>query len=291
MDDSPGPSTQPDEIGLLDILVTLAENIKLLTLGPLLAGLLALAVSFFWPKTFESIAVLQAEPAIASLMTTAAVLDPVAQSLGLRQGATAEEARQSLRSRVHTSVGRNDKLLTLTVSAETPVQAQMTATALLEATYAQSQPRGSQKARLEKQLSEAQTRLKTAQAAAGQLTLLLTSPSRNTSLTTMTQHVEALDMLAGGSAGLLEASAAAQKRIVELEADLEGLTAAQLLQPPTLPEKAISPKKGSTAILAAFATAFMLLIFVFARSGLQSVQDAQSLAKLARAKRALGIGT
>jgi hypothetical protein len=32
-----------DEIDLLDLLVTIAENIKLLVLGPIVAGLLALA--------------------------------------------------------------------------------------------------------------------------------------------------------------------------------------------------------------------------------------------------------
>ena len=39
-----------DEISLLDILVILAESWKLLVFGPLLAGVLASALSFHSPK-------------------------------------------------------------------------------------------------------------------------------------------------------------------------------------------------------------------------------------------------
>ncbi len=88
---------QQEEIDLLDILVTLAENIKLLILGPLLVGLCALGIAYIVPQTFESIAVLKAEQATASLMTTAAVLNPVAAELGLTQEDSPEEARRRLR--------------------------------------------------------------------------------------------------------------------------------------------------------------------------------------------------
>ncbi len=293
MDDisPPAQQTPDDEIGLLDILVTLAENIKLLVLGPLAAGLVALGISFVWPQTFESVAVLQAEPATASLMTTAAVLDPVAEALGLRKDATAEEARRALRERIKTSTGRNDKLLTLTVAGNTPEQAQAAANALLTQTYAQSQPKGSPKARLERQLAEAEARLKTAQVTALQLAQSVTATPSAATKAVMPQRSDALDRLAGGPAGFLEASAAAQAQVLQLEAALEGVTAAQLLQAPTLPEKAVAPKKGLTAIMATLATCFLLVILVFIRSGLRKVQDPESLAKLSRVKRALGLRT
>jgi len=62
-------------------------------------------------------------------------------------------------------MGRNDKLLTITVSGTTPQQAQATANALLAATYAQSRPTGAKKARLETQLTDSKTRLENAQTA------------------------------------------------------------------------------------------------------------------------------
>ena len=160
---------QQEEIDLLDILVTLAENIKLLILGPLLVGICALGIAYIVPQTFESIAVLKAEQATASLMTTASVLDPVAADLGLTKVDSAEEARKLLREQIKVSVGRNDKLLTLTVSAPAPQQAQAIANAVLQQTYVQSRPKGSDLTRLEIQLKDAKARTKSAEDAAGAL--------------------------------------------------------------------------------------------------------------------------
>ena len=169
------PATE-EEVSLLDLLVTLAENARLLIIGPLLVGLCVLGLGFVLPPTFQSVAVLQAEQATASLMTTAAVLDPVAAGLGMDKEYGAEEARRTLRGQIKVAVGRNDKLLTLTVSAPTPQQAQATANALLQQTYLQSRPRGSVAKRLESQLAEAQGRLKNAEsAAAGTLKRIETS--------------------------------------------------------------------------------------------------------------------
>lgn len=47
-----------DEISLLDLALTVAENLRLLIIGPIAAGLIALGVSSLLPKTFESVAIL-----------------------------------------------------------------------------------------------------------------------------------------------------------------------------------------------------------------------------------------
>ena len=43
-----------DEISLLDLLQVVADNLRLLVLGPLAAGLIALAISFAIPPTFTA---------------------------------------------------------------------------------------------------------------------------------------------------------------------------------------------------------------------------------------------
>lgn len=45
---------QDDEISLLDIVITIKENIRLLTIGPLSVGTVALAISFSIPPTFTA---------------------------------------------------------------------------------------------------------------------------------------------------------------------------------------------------------------------------------------------
>lgn len=55
MTDTPNiPEQADDEISLLDLLQTIVDNLRLLVLGPLAAGLLALGISFAVPPTFTA---------------------------------------------------------------------------------------------------------------------------------------------------------------------------------------------------------------------------------------------
>lgn len=273
-------STQ--ETGLLDVLVTLAENLKLLLIGSLVVGLCALAISFVLPPTFQSVAVLQAEQPTASLMLTAAVLDPVIAAMGLAKDDTLENARLKLREQIKTAVGRNDKLLTLTVSDRTPQQAQAIASAVIKQTYQESRPKGSARARLETQLAEAQARLKNAQdASVGVLKRLESNGAGGANSGTE---------LARGYAELLNATGTAQSQISLLEIQLEGVSEAQLVQSPTLPQNASQPKKGLIAIGATLATGLALLLFIFMRQAFRNTPPNQtSTAKLMRIRKALGL--
>ena len=282
---------QEDDIGLLDILVTLAENIKLLIIGPLLVGLCALGIGYVVPQTFDSVAVLQAkqrptdgqqttddQDTIASLMTTASVLDPVASGLGLTKDESVGEARRLLREQVKVAVGRIDRLLTLTASAHTPQQAQAIANAVLQQTYLQSRPKADDRARLEAQLQSAQDRLKDAQDASAALVKRMGSPGGDPEM-------------GRGYADLLSNAAAAQAQIARFQVQLAGVSDAQLVQAPTLPEKASKPKKALLAIGATLAAGLLLLLFVFMRQTLRdTAQDAEAAAKVTRIRRALGLG-
>lgn len=267
------------EVGLLDVLVILAENVKLLVIGSLLVGLCALGIGFMLPQTYQSVAVLQAEQPTASLMMTAVVLDPVIKALGLARDETLEAARIKLRERVKAAIGRNDKLMTLTVSGPTPQQAQDTASALIYQTYQQSRPKGSVRTRLEAQLAEAQLRLKNAQEAATSLLKQLEKNGAGTG-----------GEIARGYADLLGATGTAQGQISKLETELEGLTDAQLVQFPTLPQKPSQPKKGLIAIGATLAAGLALLLFVFMRQALRNTTgNEKSSAKLLRIRKSLGL--
>ena len=278
MEDAGSPySGANDEVGLLDLLVTLAENVKLLVLGSLFVGICALGIGFLLPKTFQSVAVLQAEQATASLMTTASVLDPVIAALGLAKEVSVEEARTKLRGDIKAAVGRNDKLLTLTVSARAPAQANAIAEAVLQQTFQESRPKGSMRVRLESQLSEANSRLENAQNASKGVLKRLESSGGG---------VEE----ARGYAELLNATGAAQTQISALEAQLEGVSEAQLVQAPTLPQKPSQPKKALIAIGATLAAGFALLLFIFMRQALRTTSESETnAAKVLRIRTSLGL--
>lgn len=273
-------SANTEDSGLLDVLVLLAENIRLIIILPLVIGTIALGVSFFLPQTFQSVAVLQADQATASLMIAAPVLDPVIGALGLAKKGTLEESRIELRDRIKVVVGRADKLLTLTVSARTALQAQAIANSLIQKTFEESRPKASVLARLKIQLNEAQVRLKNAQDASVGVLKRLES---NSSVATGVE-------LAKGYADLLGATGVAQSQVLALEAQIEGLSAAQLVQSPTLPERASQPKKSLIAIGATLAAGLVLLLFIFMRNVFRkSTVSENTSAKLMRIRKSVGL--
>ena len=270
-----------DEISLLDLLLTVSQNIKLLILGPLVAGLCALGVSFTQPAIYESVAILPTD--INSTLRLAAVLDPVVAKLDLAKGQTPEEARLALSGRIKFAQDKQTKLFTLTVSGDSPQQAQATAKTLLMQIYVQSRPRGSNKTRLEVQLVGAKQRLEEAQRTSlgllGVLERGLKSDAalKSTGSDVVRSHNDLLAVLAG-----------TQAQVVSLELQLEGMSDEQLLQAPSLPEKPVSQKNANKAAIAALATGFALLLFVFIRQGLRNAgADPVSAAKLAAIRRAL----
>ncbi len=266
---------------MLDVLLVLAENIKLLTIGPLIVGLCALGIGFFLPQTYQSVSVLQADQATASLMTTTSVLDPVIATLDLAKGKTLEQARNHLKEKILTAIGRGDKLLTLTVAADSAQNSQLLANALLRQTYLASRPKGSARTRLEAQLAEAKTRLNNAQSAAAGLLKRLESSNSG---------ANGGAEVARGYADLLTAAGAAQTKIGTLEIELEGVSDSLLIQPPSLPEKASQPKKLLTAIGAALAAGMALLVFVFLRQALRNTaSNPQAAEKVARIRQFLSL--
>lgn len=280
---APTSAAEDDEISLLDLLLTVSQNIKLLIVGPLAAGLCALGITFTLPATYESVAILPAD--IGSTLRLAAVLDPVVAKLDLAKGQTPEQARLALSGRIKFAQDKQAKLFTLTVSGDSPQQAQATAKAVLTSTYAFIRPRGISKERLELKLLHAKETLADAKAAtAGLLSILERGYKPESAVRAAGTE------LPRGYADLLNFVTNSYAAVLSLEKELEGLTDEQLLQAPSLPEKPVS-QKALTATIAALATGFALLLFVFIRQGLRTAgADPESAAKLAAIRRALGFG-
>lgn len=265
---------EEDEISLLDLLQTIAENLRLLVIGPIVVCLLALAGASLWPKTYESTAVLKAEQVTASLMLSAAVLDPIAANLGYTPKFDQDEARDKLKKLIKVSFNAKDNLLNLTTQAGTPQAAQVLAKAVLQQTYTQSQPRDSEKLRLQKQLAQAQAREKEATQ-----TLQLLGRKLDSAGGTSVSEV------AQGYAQMIGVVKDSQKIQAEIEQKLQGMDASALLQEATLPTKQAKPKLSLIAAISFWAAGFALLLFVFIRQALRNVsQDNEAAKKIAAIK-------
>ncbi len=252
---------QDDEISLLDLALTVAENLRLLIIGPIAAGLIALGVSSFLPKTFESVAILnvndQAEK-VASLTTSAPVLDPVAEQLGLTKSATKDAARAALRGRVSMAVGRKDGLLTLTTKGESGEAAQALANLVLAQLFVTVAPKGQDAIDLEKSLTLARSLYADTQRVIARSSALIGAARSEATVTAALQ----------GYADLTALQQSLAIRIVNDERSLRGLSDTNLAQPPILPTQHVAPKRSLISVLAALATGFALLLFVFIRKAL-----------------------
>jgi uncharacterized protein involved in exopolysaccharide biosynthesis len=261
---------EDDEISLLDLLQTIVDNLRLLIIGPLVAGLLAYGVALVIPKTYESTAILKSEQNLAGQMLTASVLDPIAAKLGYTPKMEADDARDKLRKEIKASYNAKDKLVTLTAQATSPQAAQALANDVLEQVYVQTQPRDSAKQSLQKQLTQLQTREKELTQSAKILERRLEQATGN-----------GVSEVAQGYAQLIGVIEKNQESQIKIEKELKGMDSSDLIQSPTLPTKKVAPKRSLIAIIAALAAGFALLLFVFIRQALRNAsQNEESAPKI-----------
>jgi len=269
------------EIDLLDLLAVAAENVKLLILGPLIVGLLALGGAYAWPKTYESVSVLSTDevnPAVVgSWATSGDLLAPVLEELGLFKDKSKETALRQAREIVIVAVGKQDKLVTLTTQGETPDAARQLNQRVLDQLVQFSRPTGPKMAALQCQLDSQKASLAGAVALEKDLGNLLISGKLVT---------EAESRI---FSDLLRSKTELTARVAQLQLQLEGLNAGNVVQTPSLPERQIKPKKALVAVSATLLSAVVLVLFVFVRHSLRNASsNPEAAAKLQRIRRGLG---
>ena len=276
---------EENEISLLDLLIVVAENLKLLILGPFAAGLLALGIAFALPHSYVSQAILTlptptpTPTQAATMMVSPIVLDRVAESLKLSKEQPIQVTRKTLANEIKATVGK-DGLVHLDGSAPSAIQAQAIANAVIDSWLISTVPSEDDRADLEKRLSYAKLGFD--------------------STTRFVEHFTPKDSASLNNPLLLDQGSPAAIMAVELQArylsevlstsrSLKGLSRDIITQPPTLPTNHVSPKKGLFATLSALAAGFALLLWVFMRQAWRNaVLDPQAAPKLARLRAALG---
>jgi uncharacterized protein involved in exopolysaccharide biosynthesis len=269
---------EDDEISLLDILVTLAESWKLLVFGPLAAALLAGALSFLWPKTFESVAIVRLTEEDVALLHAAPVLDPLIEQFDLLAKAEGilDDARQDLKKRVLFSVDKKTKLTNITTKAETPDQAQALGRAALGALLNELQVKGQEKALLQKTIAINERAIESAEDA-------IESIQRSFKKGVLSDQAQesAVKNLAAINSDI--AKRAQENEALRQKLDIKGLEV--FVQQPSLPQRKTSPKQSMVMLLALFASGFALLVFVFIRKAWHSAsQDKEAAAKIKQIK-------
>jgi uncharacterized protein involved in exopolysaccharide biosynthesis len=277
-----------DEISLLDLALTIAENIRLLTLGPLLAGLLALGYAFTITPTFTARTSI-IPPSGGGGATAAAILGSLGPLAGMAGGAiglkdpsaammayldsdtlrdelitkfelrkkleaeTQTAARNALKGAVRVTSDKKNGLLVIEVDDADPKFAAELANAHVGALKDMMRKIALENAKAQRQFLE--TQLEEAIRKPYQSPLV-----RETIIQGLIRQVEAA-------------------RIDEAR-DGPVITQVDVAQAPELKSK---PKKAPIAVLATLAAGFALLLFVFVRQALRSAgSDAESAEKIAK---------
>lgn len=284
---------EESEVSLLDLLLVVAENIKLLVVGPLVIGLIALGVAFTLPQSFVSQSILALPAAAASdkaaptstpqqaaaMMVSPLVLDPIIETYKLGGDKPMQLARDSLAKQVKAVVGK-DGLLRLDVTDQAPEQAQLLANAVIDGWLKSTVSAPQEREDLQKRLEVAQSGLKT-------VTSLLDRLSVDGAVSLGKPLTRGEAGMSPVAVGELQARYLAE--VLAIPRTLQGLSRDVVKQPPTLPTEAVAPKKSLIAVLATLGSGFALLLFVFMRQAWKSAAaDPEAAQKQIRLRRALG---
>jgi uncharacterized protein involved in exopolysaccharide biosynthesis len=275
-----------DEISLLDLAVTISENIKLLILGPLAAGLVALGISFSITPTFTARTSI-IPPSSGGGSTAAAILDSLGPLAGMAGGvAGLKDPSQSIVAYLESATLRDQLITQFDLKKRYDVEYQVQARDTLK--------------NLVKVASDKKN---------GLITIAVDDPDPKFAAQLANAHVAALREMMGRIS--LE-NAKAQRSFLETqlgeavrkpsqsplvrEAIIQGLirqveaarideardgpviTQVDIAQPPELESK---PKKALIAVLTTLASGFALLLFVFVRQALRNASsDGESAQKI-----------
>jgi LPS O-antigen subunit length determinant protein (WzzB/FepE family) len=273
-----------DSIDMLDVLLTLAENLKWLILWPLAGGAIVYSLTYLLPEQYESAAIIKAEGSIAANMTAAHVLDRALKNLGYLDQLSeedAEDARQDLLRDTTTSVVRGTQLVTLKVVRDSPEAAHRITQEILNMVYSDSRPRevelqrlSTEKTMLEQQITELTAASKMAQQ-------LLEDPLPTTNTGALAESIASI------SSNLVRI----QTALHAVEKKMLGLSDEDLVQAPTFPKRPSGPKKALIAAVSTVAIGLLMLVFVLMRQSWRASRSVHLHAeRLAALKRRYRLG-
>lgn len=260
---------EEDEISLLDILVTLAESWQLLVFGPLLVGVLAGALSFLWPNTYESVAIARLTEEEAALFHAAPVIDPLIEKFGYLERADGirEDARNTLKKELTYAADKKTKLVTFVAKGRTPEQAQAISRAAFEALFAELVPKGKEKEAILQEMAINN------QLIADGVVYVERSGSKQSFASHAKSQVSNLKL-----------------NNLELKLKLQAKGGEVFAQEPSLPQRKSAPKLGLVVIIAVLVSGFALLLWVFmCKAWVVASQTPGSASKVVAIKQSLGI--
>ncbi len=272
-----------DYFGILDVVVVLAESWLILLMGVILAGGAALLAVYLEPKTYVATAKISLTPVHGALLSSPAVLDPVAAESGIlaANGDSPDAARDYILSRRTLEPISSVGLYDITMKGRTREEAKQVLEKLFSQLGTASRPKGAAKQELE----EAAVRLKKEiadiesirRAFVKQRGPASNSPGRGSQIEIHEQSFLKIQQEMDGR----------RTELATVKSDLEGFGSAQIVQPPIAHEQPLPRNKRKPVFAAVSVTTMFLLALVFLREFWRRASvDPVNGPKLRRIKRA-----
>jgi uncharacterized protein involved in exopolysaccharide biosynthesis len=204
----------------------------------------------------------------AAMMVSPLVLDPVIAELNLADGHPIHVARKKLVNQVKAVVGK-DGLLRLDATANTSVEAQNIANAVISAWLKSTVPGIEERADLEKRLESAKVSLNEVD----RLSKRLTAEGSSTLSQPLTRGEAGTSIVA-----ISELQTKFLGEVLSIPRTLQGFSRDVVKQPPTLPTETVAPKKAVIAVLVTMGSGLLLLIWIFIRQSWQNSAKSVAIA-------------
>jgi len=296
MQNSVMPASDADEFGLIDLLIPIIDNIKLLIGLPMLVAICAWAYTMNQPLVYESTSLLRLQANSSIIVRTpqevsaqqnalyeSALLEltssdvlaillesPEVSTLTKSKGLEGEAAYNQLRQQVTPVFDRKAVLLKLTTRADQAYSAQILNQKLVEAFVKLSLPKGNYLESLSAQILQTQESIKLLQA---ELTKNQSSKAD-----------------ARATSELLIQLLTRSDRLLELQNQTKLVGSEIFVQRPHLPVSAKRPKQVVTVVSIFFITLFVVLLFIFIRLAWTNFsQDPKNAEKIKHIRRSLGM--
>ncbi len=261
------------ELDVLDLAVLVVSRVKFLVGGALLGGALAVGWHALLPKDYASQAIVhlprplylteglimgsvrmivQSPTEAAKIMVSPAVIDPVIHQLNLDDTDSIDHLRKRLADNIKLEVGP-EYLLSLTVTASSPRQAQAQAETILDAWLATTQPSIQERAELEGLSAQAQVSLDVANRLVARLVYEQSSGTRQS---------ESQQKSGATLAMALAMQSHLQRQTAAISSVMRGLTRDVVKQAPTLPSAPQSAPRGLIGLLGVLLGGGLALLWV-----------------------------
>lgn len=297
---------EPAEDSLLDQLLVVAENLKILIVVPVVVGLLTFGIGYSVPNTYTSQAIValplplpvqmptqmqmqtQSQSPVptpaqaAAMMGSSVVLDAAVRSLNAAVDRPIPVTHAKLSTQVKIVVGK-DGLLRLDVNANTPLEAQAVANAVVDAWLKSTVPGPQDRADLEKRLAYAKASLASV---SNLLDRLVLNGATNRDQPGAKGETGTFIVALG------ELQARYVTEVLNIPRILQGLSRDIVVQPPTLPSGPNVTHRKLIAVLAALGTGFSILLWIFLRrSWMVAAKDPRASEKQTKLIAAMGFKT